>query len=284
MADSREIAGYTVLRALGEGARSTIYAVKDADGNLFALKRVTRTSSDDQRFIDQALVEHEIANRFCDVRLRKSFKVIRQRSFIRVSELLVLMEMVDGTTLERYQPSGMLELCHICLEVARGLKVMHEAGIVHADIKPINILVTEMGRVKIIDFGQSCPTGTVKERIQGTPDYIAPEQVRREAITPATDIFNLGATMYWLLTGRHVPTLFPKGAPGQLSLTSSEKLTPPVELNAQVPSALSQLVMECVMRQPHDRPGSMREVIDRLEIARDQIKRREKGNGQGAAG
>ena len=64
--------------------------------------------------------------------------------------------------------------------------------------------------LKIIDLGQSCKLGAIKSRIQGTPDYIAPEQVLRKHISHRTDIFNLGATMYWALTGKNVPTLIPK--------------------------------------------------------------------------
>ena len=64
---------------------------------------------------------------------------------------------------------------------------------------------------KVIDLGQSCPIGTVKPRIQGTPDYIAPEQVHRRPITPLTDVYNFGATMYWVLTRQHVPTALAKG-------------------------------------------------------------------------
>src|SRR5690606_35077399 len=109
----------------------------------------------------------------------------------------VLMEMVDGLTLEHYVPDNLIELCRIFQQTALGLHAMHEAGYVHADIKPNNILFMDDQRVKIIDFGQSCKADTVKDRIQGTPDYIAPEQVLRRAITPQTDVFNLGATMYW---------------------------------------------------------------------------------------
>src|SRR5438309_1276541 len=77
-----------------------------------------------------------------------------------------------------------------------------------SDLKTNNILVGPDGKVKVIDFGQACKTGTCKERIQGTPDYIAPEQVKREAVTFRTDVFNFGATMYWTVTGQKIPTLF----------------------------------------------------------------------------
>lgn len=281
MADFHEIAGYEVLSTLGFGARSTIYAVRDAKrGETYALKRVVKSSPSDQRFLDQAIQEHEIARKFEHPTLRKSLKVIKQRDFLRVSEVLVLMELVEGKTLEHYQPpGGMRDLVEIMRQVGEGLAAMHAMSFVHADIKPNNVMVTDKGETKVIDFGQSCPIGTVKERIQGTPDYIAPEQVLRRTITPKTDIFNLGATMYWLLTGKHVPTLIPKSG-GGINLRIENKCEPPIELNPQVTPALSSLVMDCIERSPSDRPNSMDEVCSRLEIAQSQLERK---NGDGVA-
>lgn len=279
MADFHEIAGYEVMSTLGYGARSTIFAVRDRRANVFALKRVVRTGPSDQRFLDQAILEHDIASKFDHESLRRSFKLIRQRNFIRTSEVLVVMEFVDGVTLEQHQPPTLADLVEDCRQVAEGLHAMHQAGYVHADIKPNNIMVTGAGKVKIIDFGQSCPLGTVKERIQGTPDYIAPEQVRRRAITAQTDVFNLGATLYWLLTHRHVPTLIPKGKAG-VTIRTEERCVPPIELNEQVSPALNSLVMDCVQTEVQDRPEGMQQVISRLEIAAAQIRRM---NGEGAA-
>jgi serine/threonine-protein kinase len=155
---------------------------------------------------------------------------------------------------------------------------MHKAGYVHADIKPNNIMITGEGHVKIIDYGQSCPIGTVKERIQGTPDYIAPEQVQRRSIIPQTDVFNLGATMYWLLTQKHVPTLIPKGKAG-ISLRTEDTCKAPMELNPDVPPALSSLVMDCIHTDAPQRPETMALVSDRLDIAAKQFNRR-KQNGE----
>ena len=278
MAEFSEIQGYEVLATLGVGARSTIYAVKDSKNQVFALKRVVKSGPSDQRFVDQAISEHEVAQKFDHPTLRKSIKLIKQRNFIRTSEVLVLMEMVDGLTLEKHQPADMADLCIVCREVSLGLGVMHKGGYVHADIKPNNIMITDEGRIKIIDFGQSCPVGTVKERIQGTPDYIAPEQVQRRSITPQTDVFNLGATLYWLLTQKHVPTLIPKGAAG-ISLRTEDACKTPMELNPDVPPALSSLVMDCIQTDPPQRPETMSLVSDRLEIAARQFKRRESNGG-----
>jgi len=149
---------------------------------------------------------------------------------------------------------------------------MHERGFVHADMKPNNVVVSPDGTVKIIDLGQSCATGTVKPRIQGTPDYIAPEQVQRRSITPQTDVFNLGATMYWLLTQKHVPTMIPKGQAG-ISLRTEDSCKPPMELNPDVPPALSSLVMDCIHTEAPQRPETMSLVGDRLDIAAKQFNR-----------
>ncbi|MEQ9453675.1 MAG: serine/threonine-protein kinase [Phycisphaeraceae bacterium] len=274
MADWHEIAGYQVLGTLGQGAKSTIFEVRGTDNKRYALKRVVKDSPSDQRFVDQAVSEYEIAKKFDSPYLRKGVKLIRIRKLIRTSEVIVVMELIEGMPLEQYQPGNMLELIEIIAHAAQGLHTMHLVGYVHADMKPTNIMVTPQREVKLIDFGQSCPIGTIKQRIQGTPDYIAPEQVKRRSITPQTDVFNLGATVYWMLTKKHVPTLIPRQRAGSgVSLKTVERCTPPGELNSKVPPALSSLVMDCVEMEPEDRPRTMPAVIDRLMIAQSQLKR-----------
>ena len=276
-----EIGGYEVLGTLGQGARSTIYRVADSNGKLYALKRVVKSDAEDQRFIDQAIAEHQVASALDHPRLRRSLKLIKQRQLIRLSEVLVLMELLEGKTLEKVSPDNLGQLCRIFHAAAEGLAAMHDAGYVHADIKPNNIMVLEGDEVKLIDFGQSCPVGTTKQRIQGTPDYIAPEQVLRHPITPQTDVFNLGATMYWMLTGRHVPTLIPKGEPGVRLRAPAEALQPPEEHNPNVTPALSKLVQDCIQTDLADRPDDMGQVLSRLEVACLQIERTQQRNNDG---
>jgi eukaryotic-like serine/threonine-protein kinase len=273
-----EIMGYEVMGTLGYGARSTIFAVRDKDNHVFALKQVVKQTAEDERFLEQAILEHEVASQLDHPSLRKSYKLIRQRgALMRTHEVVVLIEMVDGITFEQFKARGMLQLVRLWRQVARGLAAMHRAGYVHADIKPNNLLVTGHDTVKVIDFGQSCRAGTVKERIQGTVDYIAPEQVTRREITPATDVFNHGATMYWLLTDRYVPTMMRQPAVGQRA--DSNGFLPPREINSQVPPALSTLVMHCVESKPEDRPASMELVRERLELAIGQLTRQAPGAG-----
>jgi serine/threonine-protein kinase len=262
-----ELPDYEIISCLGYGARSTIYAVSEKrSGQLYALKRVIRRGVEDDRFLEQAETEYSISSQFEHPVLRKTHRLIKKRSFLKVSELYLIMDMFDGTSLDVQRPSSMSAMIKIFSQVAQGLTALHKMGYVHADIKPNNILVDEKGHVKIIDFGQSCPVGTVKQRIQGTPDYIAPEQVNRGPLTPLTDIFNFGATLYWCTTDRHVPTLIPKKKNAIASVDKKE-CKPPYELNSKVPLPLSRLIMDCVQNKPTDRPADMITVVSRLETA-----------------
>ena len=91
-----------------------------------------------------------------------------------VKEMLLSMELFDGKNLEDSPSLSLLDVLLVFRMVASGLQAMHQQGFVHCDIKPNNILISEAGSIKIIDLGQSCKIGTIKPRIQGTPDYIAP--------------------------------------------------------------------------------------------------------------
>jgi serine/threonine-protein kinase len=150
---------------------------------------------------------------------------------------------------------------------------MHALGFAHCDLKPNNILVNSEGEAKIIDFGQACKLGTVKERIQGTPDFIAPEQVRCQPVTVRTDVFNFGATLYWTLTGQPIPTLYTLKK-DENSFLVDEQITPPNQLNPAVPEPLANLVMECIRTNPLRRPPDMVELGRRLEIVQHVAARR----------
>ena len=191
----------------------------------------------------------------------------------------MVMELVDGMTLEQYEFGDLIDFCQVMQKVAEGLGAMHQSGFVHADIKPNNIMVDEKQVVKIIDFGQSCPVNTIKQRIQGTPEYIAPEQVKRKAITPETDVYNLGATMYFLLTKVHVPTIMPQ-TESAVALKSERDCKPVRELNPAVPPALASLVMNCIELSPDARPATMTLVHQRLAMALGQLQRTGDAAGQ----
>jgi serine/threonine-protein kinase len=261
-----DIGGFSIIRRIGTGARSTIYLATDLQDSIeVALKRVIFEKPEDSRIFEQVETEYKVARRIDHPYIRKCYKLKKIRSMFVVKELLLSMELFDGKTLEETPALSLLDVLLVFRMVASGLMAMHQQGFVHCDIKPNNILINETGSIKIIDLGQSCKIGTVKPRIQGTPDYIAPEQVRRKALGPKTDIFNLGATMYWALTGKHVPTLIPKKDSFGLPLPPQPRLAPH-ELRKQLPIAISKLVMDCIEDDPAKRPRDMMTVISRLDL------------------
>jgi serine/threonine protein kinase len=265
------VEGYRVMAELGQGAASTVYLVNDPRSKeVWALKHVQRGDAKDTRFLDQAIFEYEVASKFDHPAIRKIPKIIkRKEKLIRLTDVFLVMELLDGRALDVRPPKTFEDAATIFLQTASAMAHMHMRGFAHADMKPNNILVCPGPQSKIIDLGQSCPLGTVKARIQGTPDYIAPEQVHRRPITEKTDIYNLGATMYWTMTMRNIPTAMPRNSDSLMSRIDDslmEKPRPAIELNPRVPVKLNELIMECVEIDAAKRPPSMQYIIDRLEL------------------
>lgn len=269
------VEGYRVIKELGRGAASVIYAVQDPKNKqVWALKHVEKDDEKSVRFLEQAEQEYQIAAKVGSDKVRKIEKIIRKKESLLggVNDLYLVMELVDGSSCERHPPQTFEDALEVFEQVAEGLAAMHAKGFVHADMKPNNIIVDDKNRVKIIDLGQSCKIGTIKQRIQGTPDYIAPEQVHRRAITPKTDVYNLGASLYWILTRSFIPTALSKGDSLLGSVDDALLARPrrPSEINRNVPEALDQLIMQCVEVDPDRRP-SMEQVHDKINFLRSRL-------------
>jgi serine/threonine protein kinase len=278
-----ELFGYKVIDRLGEGAASTVYAVADPKSRqVLALKHVLRNSEKDQRFIDQLEQEHKIGSKLDHPNIRGILRYLtNKKGWIGpVTDAGLVMELIDAATLEgEHRPSGEV-IARYFAQAARGLAHMHDRGSVHADMKPSNMMVNDDGTVKIIDLGQACPIGTKKARVQGTPGYIAPEQAFKEAITPATDVYNFGATLHWVLVRTEIPCALPSGE------TSTERRVPPNQIRAPrpvheqdpaVPPEFNDLVQGCVRVAQKDRIQSMEGVAERLEAIADLCARTGKG-------
>ena len=264
------VENFRIMAELGRGAASIIYLAQDTKTKqIRALKHVIKTNPKDQRFLDQAEAEAKVSRDLNHPGIRTIDRVIRRGSFLSTKEMFLVMELVDGVSMEAQPPKTFEQAVAIFEQAARALAHMHGRGWVHADMKPNNIIVDAYGRAKVIDLGQACKVGTVKERIQGTPDYIAPEQVHRREITPKTDIYNLGAAMYWVLTRHHIPTALAKDTEslmGSIDDALLEKPKPAIELNPKIGKHLNDLIMQCVEVRTEDRPESMELVADKLNL------------------
>ena len=270
---AQELFGFKVLAKVGTGARSTLYAVQDPrTKQLWALKHVVRQTDKDERFIDQVESEYEVMRKLDHptIRAAESLKRVRKGLLGKVTEVGLVMEFVDASTLDEDPPKTLAGYVSVFAQAARGLHHMHTKGFVHADMKPTNVMVVSDGKVKLIDLGQACAIGTVKKRIQGTPGYMAPEQAHREAVTPRTDVYNFGATMYFSLVGEVIPTaLPPKSASGLVSSAlDASQIKSPVPPHLKVPEVhpiLSAIILDCVKVLPGDRTESMDRVAQRLD-------------------
>lgn len=273
-----QLPGVEIIERIGRGAGALLYEGFDtAKQRRVAIKHVVRHGPQDDRFIEQAEGEFALAQKLNHPFLRKCYDMVRIRRWLKTAELFLLMEFVDGVRLEDQQPSTLAGKVQLFLDVADGLNAMHKVGFAHADIKPNNILLSRKG-VKIIDYGQSCPLGHTKERVQGTPDFMAPEQVHRLPIDQRTDVFNLGATMYWAMTGKWYRTLMNVGQTGQkrIEVDARSNAAPPHELDPGIPVTLSQLILDCCEPKKEDRPRDMRDVLTRLDIVLHMIRKSEK--------
>ncbi len=265
-----DVFGYRVIATLGTGAASMVFAVQDPrDKQIYALKRVMKNTDKDQRYLDQVELEFEIGSKLSHANIRAVHQIHRAKKMFKVVDVALTMELIDAPTLDRALPRSMHDAAAVFAQIAHGLAHMHEQGFCHADMKPINVMIVDGGAVKIIDLGQACAIGTVKKRIQGTPGYMAPEQALREAVTVQTDIYNLGATMYWVLVGDTIPTAIPsksdaKSLGGSLTPVTVKPPVPPHTRNHSIHPFLSDLILECVQVAPSDRPASMALVAQRL--------------------
>jgi serine/threonine-protein kinase len=185
----------------------------------------------------------------------------------------IAMEYVEGMTLRQRMRSHAMKLgdvLDIAIQVAEALIAAHEAGIVHRDIKPQNVLLGEAGEAKVADFGiamaASASTTSGTELLFGTPGYMSPEQAMGERVGPESDLYSLGVVLYEMLTGT-----VPFEAEGALA-TAMKHVTdqpiPPRERDPRVPDALDALVMGLLVKDPEDRYGSAFELAEDLRRAR----------------
>ena len=269
---STEVAGigrFQVVSTLGTGAHSTILLIRrQRDGKQYALKVVPLGNVQDRKFQEQARHEFKVARMLDHPNLIKVYALETARDWLfRPRKLHLLIEYVNGKTLDTLGRIPMPLLVSIFVKIAEGMVHMHRRNILHADLKPNNILLSKTGEVKIIDFGLAWIRGENKGRVQGTPEYMAPEQAKQGIVNEKTDIYNFGATMY-RLTALRLPPSNTGGDALLDSKTHAHLLKPVQECNKEAPAELATLIHHCLAFNASKRPERASEIhgiLDRLE-------------------
>lgn len=250
---------YEIVRELGKGAMGVVYLAKDPlIGRLVALKTIRPARGDDDE-------TKEFQQRF--IREAQAAGILNHPSIVTVHDIgqdesgmsFIAMEFVEGQNLKEIlaqgRPLSFDEIGDIIAQVAEALDFAHSKGIVHRDVKPANIIRVEGNRAKITDFGiakiASGGNLTTTGQFLGTPNYMAPEQIRGAPVDGRTDIFSLGICLYECLTRRK-----PFGGDSLTSISYKivhEPFQPLHEINPQIPDGYEDVVALSLAKDPAKR-------------------------------
>jgi serine/threonine-protein kinase len=258
---------YELRTLIGSGGMADVYMAGDEIlGREVALKLLKDRYAEDEEFVERFKREAKSA-----AALNSPYIVpIFDRGETDDGTFYITMEYLPGGTLkERLMPTGTLrpqEAAEVALQVAKALETAHVRGVVHRDIKPRNILVSDSGHVKVADFGiaRAVEATTISHAgdILGSAKYMSPEQAVGEQVGPASDLYSLGVVLYEMLTGR-VP--FEVETPADVPIRHAVAPPPhPRKLDSEVPEDLDAITMRLLATRPEDRFGSADEVIQEL--------------------
>ncbi|MFI0738604.1 protein kinase [Streptomyces sp. NPDC021100] len=260
--DPRVVGSFRLHRRLGAGGMGVVYLGSDKRGQRVALKVIRPDLAEDQEFRSRFAREVSAARRIrggCTARLVAADLDAERPWF--ATQYVPGPSLHDKVTDEG--PLSAAQTASIGAALAEGLLAVHDAGVVHRDLKPSNILLSPKGP-RIIDFGIAWATGastlTHVGTAVGSPGFLAPEQVRGATVTPATDVFALGATLAYASTA---DSPFGQGS-------SEVMLYRVVHEEPQlmgVPDALAPLILACLAKDPEERPSTLQLSLRLKEIA-----------------
>ena len=268
------IGRYEILDELGRGFMGAVYKARDAQiGRAVAIKIILTAQLPPEeiaQYRERFRREAQAAGRMSHPGIVTIYDIAESEA----GEPYIVMEYIEGSPLDRLFASGaerppLGQALDWAQQVAEALDYAHSRGVVHRDVKPANILVTREGRTKIADFGIAKLAGTQLTQagqLVGTPAFMSPEQFSGAAVDARTDLFSLGAVLYWMCTGE-------KPFAGDSVTTVSFKVvyTPPIparNLNPTLPADLDNVLAKCLAKNPDDRYascGKLGEDLERLQ-------------------
>jgi serine/threonine-protein kinase len=243
---------YRVLEQIGGGGSAVVWRGYDQVLNrLVAIKVLSGPSATGRQAHDRIHAEARMAAALSHPHIAQIHDVGDDA----LDTPYVVMELVDGPTVDQVGPLTIPQVLRLGAEVASALSAAHAIGLVHRDIKPANIIVTA-GGAKVVDFGIAAPArvGGPAEpgsQLLGTPAYVAPERLTRDGVEPASDVYSLGVLLYRLLAG-HLPWT----AESTEQMLTDQVYVEPAPLPARpgLPPAVVDLCTACLAKNPADRP------------------------------
>jgi beta-lactam-binding protein with PASTA domain/tRNA A-37 threonylcarbamoyl transferase component Bud32 len=265
---------YRLKRPLGSGGMADVYLAHDdvLDRDV-ALKVMSSRYAQDEEFVERFRREAQSAAALSHPNIVSIF----DRGETEDGTYYIAMEYLSGGTLkDRILKRGALPArtaAAVALQIAGALGAAHRRGVVHRDIKPHNILITDSGDLKVTDFGiaraASSSTMTKTGSILGTAHYISPEQAMGEPVGPQSDLYSLGVVLYEMLTGE-----LPYDADTPIGIAMKHvngHLRPPVELDPSIPAGINAITMRLLEKDPNDRYASASELAKDLERVADGL-------------
>lgn len=276
--EERQFGPYRLVEELGRGGMGVVYKARDPRLDRFValkfLSSILRSSEEaSTRFETEARAAAALDHpNICTIHDVGTVGEPEEESSIAgaAGQLFVAMAYYEGPTLEQKIEEGPLSVeqgLDLAIQVADGLACAHDAGIIHRDVKPSNLILTDRGTVKILDFGiaklERAADHTEPGDRLGTVAYMAPEQVRGEAVDPRTDLWSLGVVLYELLTAQH-----PFGDGLEAALLHALLHDDPPSLQTvrpECPDALDDVLHTALAKDPAQRHASASDLIDDLK-------------------
>ena len=272
---------YEILEKIGEGGMAEVYKAKCHLLNRFvAVKVLKEEYSRDKEFVDKFKAEAAAAGSITHSNIVNIYDVGSQDSVN-----YIVMEYVHGKTLKeviiQHSRLDYNRALDIAIQIAKALECAHKNGIIHRDIKPQNILVTDDGTVKVTDFGiakaANSVTITNTNKVMGSAHYFSPEQAKGAFVDSRTDIYSLGIVLYEMVTGK-VP--YDADSPVSVALKHlQETVVPPKQINSNLPDGLNNLILKSMEKAPISRYQNIKDMLlDLQRIKNDSNYKVELGN------
>jgi eukaryotic-like serine/threonine-protein kinase len=262
---------YLIVREVGSGGMGSVYEATDLrTGGTVAVKTLHPHFARDAQFVSRLRREAQIA---ASIRTPRAVKVLDLDEF--EGTPFLVMEYVTGEDLaDKLERMGRLsvdEALSVCMDITRALEGAHAVGVVHRDLKPQNVMITDEGEIKVLDFGiaraENQPGITSTNVFTGTPEYCAPERLDAQGDI-RSDIYSVGVILYELVSGQR-----PFTGPTAFSVLRQHEIAPVPQLPPGVPPSVQAIVEKALAKKPADRFQTPAELMAALRAAREPVAR-----------